>query len=243
MNIDYTRYYSRFHADTPEHLAVMRSYYHLLLGAYLPADRAAAVLDVGCGMGFALQTLRELGYTELIGVDVDEGQVAAARRRNLPVELITDSRIWLEARPECFDLILATDVIEHLPSTEQLGLVRAISGALRPGGRLLCTVPNASSALASHWRHNDWTHHDSFTTHSLDFLLFNGGFHDIQVLAADTNRPPRWWWCRPNRSWCYWLAFHFFRRFRRLELMTELGPAAGRAVPLSLNLLGIARKA
>lgn len=243
MKIDYTRYYAKFHTDTPEHLAVMRRYYQQLLGAYLPADKTVSVLDLGCGMGFALQTLRELGYTALLGVDIDEGQVAAARRRDLPVELVTDSRGWLEARTDSFDLILATDVIEHLPAVEQLALVRALCRALRSGGQLLCTVPNASAALASHWRYNDWTHHGSFTTHSLDFLLFNGGFAAIQVLAADTNPSPRWWWCRPNRAWCYWLAFHFFRRFRRLELMTELGPATGRAVPLSLNLLGIAQKA
>ncbi len=243
MNIDYTRYYSRFHLDTPEHLAAMRQHYEQLLAPCLPADRAAPVLDVGCGMGFALDTLRALGYTALTGVDTDPGQVAAARRLHLPAELVDDSRRWLEAHPATFELILATDVIEHVPVPEQLAFVRALAAALRPCGTLLCRVPNASSALAAHWRYSDWTHHNSFTTHSLDFLLHNGGFRDIRVMAGDVVRPPRWWWCRPNRAWCYWFAFLLFRRFRRWEMMAELGPEEGRRVPLSLNLQGVARKA
>ena len=54
MNIDYSHYYRRWHPETPEHQAEMSAFYRRVLGPHLPADKTVAVLDVGCGGGYAL---------------------------------------------------------------------------------------------------------------------------------------------------------------------------------------------
>jgi 2-polyprenyl-3-methyl-5-hydroxy-6-metoxy-1,4-benzoquinol methylase len=54
MKIDYSRIYRKWHADTPEHIREMEAHYTRLLRSHLPEDRRARILDVGCGMGFAL---------------------------------------------------------------------------------------------------------------------------------------------------------------------------------------------
>ena len=242
MKLDYAHYYRRWHPETPEHQAEMSAFYRRLLGPHLPGDKAAAILDVGCGGGYALTALKELGFTRSRGVESDAGQAESCTKKGLSVELAGDTIAFLEQRAGQFQLLLCLDVIEHVPHDVQLPFTAALAGALAPGGTLVCTVPNASAALASHWRHNDWTHHASFTACSLDFLLHHAGFTDIRVGETEFHtRPANWWLPLASGARHCW-AFRFFRTWRRLEVMAELGPQQGRTVPLSLNLLGVARK-
>lgn len=240
MKIDYTRYYGRWHNDSPEHLAQMLRYFGGRLEPLLPPDRHARVLDVGCGMGFALEALRARGFDQLAGIEPDQAQAEAARRRGFDVATVDDSISWLRARPASCDLVLLLDVLEHVPRDSQLELVAAIYGTLTPGGGLICSVPNANAALAARQRHMDWTHHASFTEHSLDFVLYHGGFRQIEIRADDG--PPKPWPWLPlwRRRW--WYVRGLLRFFRRLQLMAELGPEEGKRAPLSLNLLGTAVK-
>jgi len=242
MTFDYSRIYRKWHSDTPEHVQAMVKFYSELLAAYLPADRKARILDVGCGMGFALLALKQLGYAEVSGVESDRSQADSCKAKGLSVDLSRDTKAYLNEQPAKFNVILALDLIEHIPVDQQLEFVSALATALVPGGTLICTVPNANSVLASRWRYICWTHQTSFTEHSLDFLLYNGGFSEIRVQGYEFNRRPGNVWL-PVSGARHWWAFCFFRFFRRLQMMAELGPAQGRDVPLSLNLLGVARKA
>lgn len=241
MKIDYTRHYLKWHSDSESHRLAMIAHYRQLLGPYLPAQKDSSILDVGCGMGFALLALKEMGFKNISGVESDPGQAKSGNDKNLQVTLADDTIEFLKQKAASFDLLICLDVIEHIPITVQVAFVKALSGALRPGGQLICTVPNANSALAARWRYIDWTHTASFTEHSLDFLLYNGGFTDIKVTGHEFNRRPKNVWL-PVGVVRHWWAFRFFRLFRRLEMMAELGPAQGRTVPLSLNLIATAKK-
>ncbi len=239
--IDYSRIYRKWHSDTPEHIEEMVKHFTDILGPYLPPNRGARVLDIGCGMGFAMLTLKRLGFSKVSGVESDLSQAESCRVKGLDVVLLDDTLTYLGQNAEAFDVILALDLLEHIPVEHQLAFVNAVSASLSPGGQLICTVPNANSALASRWRYICWTHHSSFTEHSLDFLLYNGGFEDIKVFGYDTLKRPSVYWL-PVGGARHWWAFRFFRFWRRLQMMAELGPDQGRQVPLSLNLMGVARK-
>lgn len=247
IKIDYTRYYQKWHSDTPEHAQAMHAYNEALLSPYLPSSYEASILDVGCGMGFTLMTLRNLGYQNIKGIELDEGQVLFCRQKCLPVEHVEDSAAFLYKNSCSYDLIIVLDVIEHIPHELQLRFVHAIHSALKVSGKLVCTVPNANSALASRWQYNDWTHHISFTEHSLDFLLYNAGFRDIQIHPTEFFRKPRvnfleifqksFW-----KPLLHWQLFRFVRAMRRAQMVAELGWEQGMSVPLSLNLLAAATK-
>jgi SAM-dependent methyltransferase len=131
--------------------------------------------------------------------------------------------------------------VEHVPKEFHLDLLRSIHQSLEPEGRLILTVPNANSSLAARWRYIDWTHETSFTEHSLDFVLSNAGFQKITIQPAEFLFRPRFFYL-PISGSRHWWAFCFFRFFRRLEMMAELGPDQGRKIPLSLKLLAIADK-
>lgn len=193
-------------------------------------------------MGFAMGALLKLGYRQVEGFDTDKNQVALAQKTGLAVRHIADSVSFLQAQANRKNLILCLDVLEHVPKPDQLAFASAIHQALQSGGRAIFSVPNANSALAARWRYNDWTHQISFTEHSIDFLLFNAGFSKISVYPYEFSIRPRWAWL-PRKSTLTWAMFRLYRIWRRGEMMAELGPDQGRAIPLSLNLLVVADRA
>lgn len=245
--IDYGIHYRVWHDDSAEHAAVMASLLGPQLQPYLPCDREARCLDIGCGMGFAIQALQDVGFKNVRGIDIDRSQVDAAVRRGLPVEQVDDTPSYLAAHPSAFDVILLLDVLEHIPVGEELPALRAAYGALRPGGRIIVQVPNANAACSARWRYIDFTHANSFTEHSLAFVLANAGFVEISVpRQPDPSFPPPPW-----RIWrrSHWLTFGrrlrqwAMRKLWRQMCIAELGTGRGADnISLSLNIVGIGYK-
>lgn len=242
MNRDYARHYARFHPDTSEHDANLRALLQRWLGPHLPADPGAAILDVGCGRGYALALLRELGYMKLEGIDSDAGQVTFARRRGLPVTLVADTVAHLRAGGPSYDLVLLMDVLEHIPATSRAEFLQTVAGSLRPGGRLICTVPNAASMLAGYWRYVDPTHHTLFTVQSLDHALHQSGLETMSIQPVEFTVRPRYlfWWPGP-RTLLWWLRCLVRLHWRMVQL-AELGWEQGRHTPVGPNLLAVARR-
>ena len=144
--------------------------------ALLPADRATPMLDVGPGLGEWLDCLREWGYTAGIGVDFSPQVVGVCRERGHLVELVTDSIAWLSAHEGAFGFITLLDVLEHVPRDETVALLRALRGALAPGGRLVVQVPNAQNPDGLLYRYGDFTHTAGFTEASLAEVFRAAGF-------------------------------------------------------------------
>lgn len=238
-NFDYTRYYNRWHPDTPEHVVQMRRHSWRRLQPWIVGLQSPAILDVGCGKGYLVGALLEHGFTNVLGIDIDYGQVQAAQKDGMPVEQVLDTVSWLQLRPKTYELICCFDVIEHIPLAQQVEFVAALYAALTDSGRLLCSVPNANSNFAARYRYGDYTHSSAFTENSLDFLLFHAGFREI-CISEDEIRPRLPWIPRPKLGW--WYLRQLFRFFRRLQLISEIGYKHGCGAPLSLNLFAVARK-
>jgi hypothetical protein len=69
--------------------------------------------------------------------------------------------------------------------------------------------------------------------------LFNSDFSKISVFASQFGVRPKWIFL-PRKSTLLRALFQFYRLWRRGEMIAELGPEQGRAIPLSLNLLVVA---
>lgn len=98
----------------------------------------ARILDTGTSTGTNLRMLRELGFQQVTGLDMSEDAIAFCKTKGLgPVE-----RGDICAMPfadESFDLVLATDIVEHVDDDKRA--LREITRVLKPGGRVLLTVP------------------------------------------------------------------------------------------------------
>lgn len=238
-SFDYTRYYNQWHPDNPEHVALMRRHSLRRVLPWIKGMQSPATLDVGCGKGYLVGALLHHGFTNVRGIDIDHGQVQAALKDGMPVELVPDTVTWLQQRQKTYDLICCFDVIEHIPLAQQVEFVSALYSALTERGKLLCSVPNANSNFAARYRYGDYTHSSAFTENSLDFLLFHAGFSDIQIVE-DEIQPRLPWLIRPHV--CLFHLKRIFRLIRRIEAIAEFGYQLGSRVPLSLNLFCIARK-
>jgi SAM-dependent methyltransferase len=114
------------------------------------------LLDAGCGTGRNLMDLRALGPAE--GVDLSPQAVEFCRRRGLDgVRRAAIEDLPYEAGR--FQLLLATDVIEHLPDDgPALAELRRVAA---PEARLIITVP----AYGWLWSRHDtsWHHYRRYT--------------------------------------------------------------------------------
>lgn len=207
----------------------------LLYDRWLPFDRNARILDLGCGAGILLEWLRDdRGFSQTIGLDLSEGQVKFARSLGLNVEQNSSPAQWLSTQ-QPFDVIFLVDVLEHLSSDDATKILRVIAASLRPGGRVILRVPNANSSFASRYRYIDATHERSYTEVSLRSQLLEAGLMDIEIRDDDI------WAVRSVAGVARVAAKAVARTFRRLSAAGEFGPD-GLRLPLSLNLLATARR-
>jgi 2-polyprenyl-3-methyl-5-hydroxy-6-metoxy-1,4-benzoquinol methylase len=96
------------------------------------------VLEIGCATGESCYLLRR-GGAEPVGVDIAEAAIALACSRYPGIDFRSGG-IESIAPPECFDLIVAFEVIEHVLSPKEF--FRRASTLLREGGALVLSTPN-----------------------------------------------------------------------------------------------------
>jgi len=96
------------------------------------------VLDLGCGTGLCGQEFRPLAR-RLVGVDLSPAMVQMAKTRGIYDELIVgDLMPALRGSSECYDLILAGDVLIYVGDLTDF--MPAVAGALRSGGLFACSI-------------------------------------------------------------------------------------------------------
>jgi 2-polyprenyl-3-methyl-5-hydroxy-6-metoxy-1,4-benzoquinol methylase len=147
-------------------------------------DPAAAVLEIGPGHGELLAILRnELRLSGVRAVDLSPQVVAACNAQfGEAVELVDDTRRYLEERAGSFDVIVLLHVLEHVPKGETIALLAAIRAALKPGGRVVIEVPNMGNPIVGlTGRYADFTHETGFTEASLQQVLRMAAFERLEV--------------------------------------------------------------
>ncbi|NEP49277.1 MAG: class I SAM-dependent methyltransferase [Moorea sp. SIO3C2] len=104
---------------------------------YVP--RNAQILDVGAGTGVVGQWLQEEGFHNLVGIDMSEGMLTEAQRKNIYTEL----RLMVLGEPldfpsATFDAVTACGVFTygHAPSRSFDELIRVT----KPGGYIMFTL-------------------------------------------------------------------------------------------------------
>jgi 2-polyprenyl-3-methyl-5-hydroxy-6-metoxy-1,4-benzoquinol methylase len=108
---------------------------------HLKDSKRGTVIDIGCGEGALLLTLAQI-FDQCVGVDVN---VEAAKKlmddqRIRNVSLIQEDFAETAFEEDHFDLVTATDVLEHIPDLS--GFSKKIRRILSPDGLFLITIPS-----------------------------------------------------------------------------------------------------
>jgi 2-polyprenyl-3-methyl-5-hydroxy-6-metoxy-1,4-benzoquinol methylase len=184
---EWDRYHSSHHAHTGRTgsggLASVE--FDANFGVHLPPP-PATILEIGFGEGHTLQRLSSRGYTDLHGWDISRECVERALAARVPGRLKhADAIVELkDGAPQRFDVILAKDLLEHLPRADVLPFLEGVRAALKPGGMFLARLPNMGSFFAVMLRYDDFTHRLGFTENSLRQVFMLAGFEraDVAVL-------------------------------------------------------------
>ncbi len=123
-----------------------------LIERSVPLPAEARILEVGCGTGHNLPMLARFGRVDATEID-GFARVIASKRLG---HAVRDSALpALKGVPDrTYDLVAILDVLEHVEEDREA--LASMAGKLRPGGRILVTVP------AHPWM---WSAHDVVNHH------------------------------------------------------------------------------
>jgi len=143
--------------------------------------RGRRLLDIGCAAGFLLDEARGDGW-EVTGVELCEWAVRFARERlNLP-DIRQGTLQGAGFEPNSFDVIVMTDVIEHLFSPREV--LVAVRRLLKPTGVLCLNTPDIDSwvsrILKARWWGVKQSHLYYFNRRTMKRLLSETGYVPVR---------------------------------------------------------------
>jgi 2-polyprenyl-3-methyl-5-hydroxy-6-metoxy-1,4-benzoquinol methylase len=162
----------------------------------------ARVLDVGCGNGYLAGQLLQRGY-RAVGIDLSESGIATCRATYPQGRfeiLSADDRMFQRLGERAFDIVVSTEVIEHL--YDPVSYAHGCFSALRPGGRFICSTPyhgylkNLALSVTGKWDNHFnpmWLggHIKFWSPQTLGKLMREMGLVNIQFRGA--GRAPFLW--------------------------------------------------
>jgi 2-polyprenyl-3-methyl-5-hydroxy-6-metoxy-1,4-benzoquinol methylase len=153
-------------------------------------EGVSSICDLGCGNGHISGRLAALGY-EVTGIDASASGTQIARRAYRGarfIEALIDHNLRERIDVGDFDLVISSDVIEHLYRPSDL--LEAAYSLLKPGGQLLIGTPYhgylknfvlaATGKMDEHFSSlHDGGHIKFFSVRTLSQLLKNYAFEEL----------------------------------------------------------------
>ena len=153
---------------------------------------AKRILEIGCAAGMTGRRLKELGFHEVVGVEV----LAEVAQKAMPFYervIVGDvEKMRLPYEEGYFDCMLYGDVLEHL--IDPWKVLRDHNRLLKPGGVIICSIPNVRHyknikklLIRGEWRYReagilDKSHLRFFTVKSIEAMAEEGGFEIIRMI-------------------------------------------------------------
>lgn len=162
--------------DIKRQFPVWRKYF----SKFLPNNKEAVIVELGCGNGGLIYWLKKLGYKNVLGVDASIEQIKYAKKLGI-TDIIHNNLIdFLRDKNEYCDIIFLRDVLEHFNKEEIMNIMSLVYKSLNKGGKIIIQTPNGTGVFGSRYRCQDFTHEISFSENSLRQVLFINNFLDLE---------------------------------------------------------------
>lgn len=163
-------------SDTLKGMAIV---WGKIFGRFLPENKSARIIDLGCGYGSIVWWLQKSGFTSVQGIDISAEQVEIGRSLGVTNIEQADIKEFLQDKKDSYDMIFMRSIIEHFYKQDMFEILSLCYKSLKNEGRIIIQVPNAESPFGGHTRYGDFTHEIAFTATSMSQLLRVVGFNEV----------------------------------------------------------------
>jgi 2-polyprenyl-3-methyl-5-hydroxy-6-metoxy-1,4-benzoquinol methylase len=118
-------------------------FYHPFISYFTPLVLTGNVVDLGCGKGingFLIRASRYLHDAKVIGLEINEDYINFCKQHNIYNEIIKKKLPILPFKNKTIELIICTEVIEHLTRKDGTKLLDEIDRTCN--GRAIVSTPN-----------------------------------------------------------------------------------------------------
>jgi len=150
--------YTEWKKWTPEEFGTFQSdsaYFLAETKKYLTSNKLK-ILEIGFGNGNFIGWIKDRCF-EIHGVETNEVlcERASFWLNSYHLSIFAPA---LAVHNETFDMVVAFDVLEHIPKTEIIEFMRKVRSLLKPGGVFFARFPNGDSPFGRIFQHGDLTH-------------------------------------------------------------------------------------
>ncbi len=177
-----------------------------------PLDRNTPVLDVGCGYGRNLLLMRQLGFTNLAGVEINP--VLAAEVRAKGFQCYSPEEI--QGHDNSYGALLLSHIIEHFEHVNLKEFLERYLRCLRKDGTLVIATPLFHDAF-----YNDFDHVKPYLPLGVN-MVFGEGTAQVQFQSSTLLRLE---------------AIDFFKDQLRVRFHPAIYSRGSQAWPIQLNRL------
>ena len=139
------------------------------------------VLEIGFGNGGFLSYAKNRGWN-IKGSEMSQELLAIAKKHGFDA---IDAKTTPALANDSFDLILAFDVLEHIPQEEILPFLAMLKSKLRKQGAVIARFPNGDSPLGLPYQNGDPTHTNAIGSNKIRYWAHITGF-EIVALGAES---------------------------------------------------------
>ncbi len=174
------------HKNPIQRLLLWNFFRHLV--NFTAKKQVDSILDVGCGEGFTLHRLKMRGIgSKLEGIEYSKAAIELGKKTYPDIKITEGSIYELPYEDNTFDLVLCTEVLEHLEDPE-----KALKELVRVSKKyLVISVPNeplfmmAQLVRGKNWSRfgNDIEHINHWTMFGLPRFVAKNAGTNIKFLA------------------------------------------------------------
>ncbi|SEP10498.1 Methyltransferase domain-containing protein [Halorientalis persicus] len=145
----------------------------------IPLDSTASVIDIGSGSG-RNTTFLSTRFEDVMAIDITEPPLMEETIEKTDASFAEAALPYLPFKSGTFDLVVCSEVIEHIPERSlQLAAIEEITRLLTSGGWLVISTPNPNSPYSR------------IMNFILNFAEFTGAYESADGQLVENWIPPQ----------------------------------------------------